>query len=95
MTLFERAGAFIALHNPEAWREPMVYSVWEDGEITLEKGGDLFGHRSMHWLTYGVSTDPLPYNVMPWQNEFKHGRIFVDNEEIAQKARKIALGVLE
>jgi hypothetical protein len=38
-----------SVHKPEEiTKSGMVYEVWEDGEITLQKCGDLYGQRSLH-----------------------------------------------
>ncbi len=92
MTLNERIAAFLALHNPEAWKNPMVYSVWEDGEITIEKGGNLFGQRSLHCVSYMVAKNPFPVDMLPVKNYGNsHGRIFCDTKEIAEKAHNLVL----
>ena len=38
------------LQHPESGDGGMVYQVWEDGEITLQKGGSLLGHRRLHCI---------------------------------------------
>jgi len=44
----------IDLHNhPEmAEQAGMVYQVYEDGEITLQKSGDLLGQRNLHRMSW-------------------------------------------
>jgi hypothetical protein len=92
MTLTERIAAFIALHNPEARQQHMVYSVWEDGEITIEKGGAIFGQRSLHCVSFVTAKNPLPVDSMPVKNyDNSHGRIFCDTKEIAEKAHALVL----
>jgi len=81
----------LELHDPAARELGMVYSVWEDGEITLEKGGDLFGQRTLHCIAYGVGIKAQPKDAFPWQNT-DHGRIFVRNYDDAELARQIILG---
>ena len=76
----------LALHAANQWENDMVYSVWEDGEITLEKGGALFGQRSMHTIAQGLS-QTQPYNALPVKNEL-HSRIFVVSHEHALLARQ-------
>ena len=36
--------------NRDLIQQPMVYKLWQDGEITLEKGGDLYGQRNLHMV---------------------------------------------
>lgn len=91
-------AAFVAMHNPEARHNPMVYSVWEDGEITLEKGGELFGLRTLHCTTPGSQTyrsnpdaPTLPIEQLPMPNHAgTHGRILVDTYEQSMLAHRIA-----
>lgn len=71
----EMITAITKYHDPDAWKKPMVYSVWEDGEVTLEKGGDLFGLRSLHKIKYGDVSKAWPKELFPAQNT-NHGRIF-------------------
>lgn len=93
MNLYERIGAVIALHNPDAMQEPMVYSVWEDGEITIEKGGELFGQRTTHLVSCGSTEDALPADSLPVCNANKlHSRILCTTKELAEKAQYIIKG---
>lgn len=45
---------YLTFHNPRlikhnaAPEKNIVYKVWSDGEITYEKGGTAYGHRSAH-----------------------------------------------
>ncbi len=79
----------LALHAPDAWLDPMVYSVWEDGEITLEKGGSLFGMRSLHCVYPGMYSQ-IEAKIMPVVNpDGSHGRIYVSSHDEAMAARKI------
>lgn len=64
-------------HNPAAKANRMVYSIWEDGEVTLEKGGDLFGHRNCHMIE-GACIRPWDFTIFPVTNS-SHGRIFLAN----------------
>jgi len=43
------AALIAASHNAQlATEHGMVTQIWNDGEITLQKGGDLLWHRSLH-----------------------------------------------
>lgn len=81
-----------ALHAPEAREQAMVYEVWEDGEITLTKGGDLYGQRKLHLDAYGDSGLALPWDSLPLKNS-SHSRIMAKNREDAEKARGLILGL--
>jgi len=76
-------AAFLALHDPSAQEEQMVYEIWEDGEVTLTKGGSLYGQRSLHSVWdperyMAPKTEPIPVERMPKQSHDKsHGWIQV------------------
>ena len=84
MTRLERMQAFIANHHkPDGWKANMVYSLWEDGEITLEKGGELFGWRTLHSLVPGTLPEPWPVELFPVKNSAgTHGRIYFDGDKM-------------
>jgi hypothetical protein len=85
----EATIALLALHKPEAHKNQMVYSVWEDGEVTVEKGGELFGQRKLHTVRFGGQKS-VDYARLPYQNTLDgHGRIFVDNDIEAAAASLI------
>lgn len=49
-------------HDPALVDDPMVYELWQDGEITLTKGGSLFRQRSLHMIYPPVlDSDCLKY----------------------------------
>lgn len=79
----------LALHRPDSPSTgEMVYSVWEDGEVTLEKGGDLFGRRTLHTIAFGGrSLDP---QALPIVNAAgTHSRIYVGSNDDATRAQAI------
>lgn len=82
---------FLAYHSPESRNDGMVYSVWEDGEITLEKGGALFGQRNLHMMAHGNAAKALPVASMPLRSG-PHGRILVRNETDARAAHELITG---
>jgi hypothetical protein len=87
-------AAFFALHYPEAPSTgEMVYSVWEDGEITLEKGGDLFGRRTLHCISMGNPAKAWQAVEFPVLNPGNggHGRIYVRDHETAVTAANMIL----
>ena len=71
----------LALHHPELIANPeggdagMVCQVWEDGEVTLTKGGSLWGQRNVHMIEFGMSSS-LPLEIMPVVTG-KHGYLVV------------------
>lgn len=87
MTLEERAAELLALHAPDQYKvEEMLYSVWEDGEVTLEKGGSLFGQRSLHVIVPGDPLAGLPAAMPVPNSSGTHGRIFVKDHATALRA---------
>ncbi len=89
LTDSEIATALLKFHKPECRENPMVWQVWEDGEITLTKGGEVFGYRRSHMQEFGDSRKALPFECMPgnfpW-NE-KHAFVIVENEGEALACR--------
>jgi hypothetical protein len=74
----------IAKHSkPHLAAEPgMVKQVWEDGEVTLQKSGDLLWQRSLHMIEAGFSTK-LDIDLFPHKTSNGHGYIFTDDEGAA------------
>jgi hypothetical protein len=65
----------------------MVYNIFDDGEITLQKSGCLLWQRTLHTINFGVRNGPLPGLVMPCVLGH-HGYAFVtgENANIIRKA---------
>ena len=87
----DRIAKVVALHCPEAIQDGMVYEVWEDGEITLTKGGDLYRHRNLHCIATGDARKALPVDALPMFNG-KHSCIACRSDTDAKAARIIILG---
>lgn len=86
MELQEVIDAVNALNDPSAKNQDMVYQVWEDGEITLQKGGDLLWQRTLHCIASG--TRPLPVDALV--NKYgSHSFIWCTNEVTAKQARAL------
>lgn len=50
-------------HNPElAKQEGMVYQLWQDGELTVTKSGELLGLRNLHMIEAGFIRKPEMYS---------------------------------
>ncbi len=62
-------------HNPKLVKCDHVVKVWSDGEITTEKGGDLYGERSLHQFKPPATTENF---VFPeeCENIVKNGRAY-------------------
>jgi hypothetical protein len=78
-----------SLHKPELIDQPgMVYEIWEDGEITLTKSGDLYGQRNLHCIVPGMAGVSVP---LPNKRHAGHSSMAVAEEDIVV-ARKLILG---
>lgn len=75
------------LHEPEAINNAMVYEVWNDGEITLTKGGDLYRQRSLHSICAPIATGLLPVDSLFVSGKFS--RICCSTHDKAIKAQSI------
>jgi len=58
----------------------MVYQVWEDGEITLQKSGDLLWRRTLHSIHYGMSDKAIPIEDFPHKSG-SHGFAYVNEAD--------------
>ena len=80
-----------SLNNDSLAREiGHVYQVWEDGEITLQKSGDLLWMRNLHSMEPGYPGSAIPVEDFPHQSG-ERGYVFV-TEEKAYTIRKAILG---
>lgn len=85
----EKINAVIAMHNPEALKESMVYELWNDGEVTLTKGGDLFRQRNLHCIEPGCMPS-LPVDLFPIKNaDGRYGSIALSSHDDVKKAKAL------
>ena len=85
-TLNNTVAALMALHTNNI-NIDMVYEVWNDGEITLTKGHDLYGQRILHCVVPSLPSG-LPINCgIPLR--YNNSRIIVPDYETACKAREL------
>ena len=76
------------LDRPDEYKKPgMVYQVWQDGEITLQKCGDLFGQRNLHCIDPAVRNAPAGL-VFPHKSG-DNSYAFVANREDAEEIRAL------
>lgn len=82
----------IRIHHFPALAEEddMVYQVWEDGEITLQKSGSLLWQRTLHTTAMGMPSKAIPVEMFPCQRN-GHGYIFTDHVG-AQSLRAAIIG---
>lgn len=56
----------LAMHkNPRLATTMMTYEVWQDGEVTLTKAGDIFRCRNMHCCEPATGDDVIDVGRMP------------------------------
>lgn len=73
-------------HKPElATLKGMVYQVWEDGEVTLQKSGPLLWQRNLHCIQMGdtermIDPEAFPLHLCSPGTKYRHGYIFTDKE---------------
>lgn len=74
----------------------MVTQIWCDGEITLQKGGDLFGLRTLHMAQPAIfrNTTVLMKHVNFPDRAGQNGYAIVTYEH-AQELRKMMLQLYE
>lgn len=57
--------SFLELHTPSLRKQNgMVYEIWEDGEVTMQKSGSLYNQRSLHSMKDPFELS-LPQNQFP------------------------------
>ncbi len=52
-------------HPDEAPNTNTIYKLWNDGEMTREKGGDAFGNRSLHQVYPALVTTMIENEKLP------------------------------
>jgi hypothetical protein len=58
----------------------MVYQVWEDGEITLQKGGSLLNQGILHTIDAASSKYSVDVALFPHINKSGHGFIYTNRK---------------
>ncbi len=66
-----------SLNNDELAKQPgHVYQVWEDGEITMTKSGELLGCRNLHCMEWKLDV-AIAKDNFPHQTSNGHGFAYV------------------
>lgn len=79
--------SLFTLSNPNLRKEEgSVWEIWEDGEITLQKCGSLYGQRNLHCIVPPV-VGLIPKIRLP-EGEHKHSLMAVHRDDLV-KARKL------
>lgn len=85
MTLDELKTLIHAVHKPELIKERShVFEMWEDGEITLTKAGDLYHQRTIHQMLPPLISTEMAEKVkplMPLQHG-KHASVVLEEEDL-------------
>jgi hypothetical protein len=74
-----------AMNDDNAANQPMVYQVWEDGEITIQKAGELLWQRNLHCVQPGCPDKTLPIDALCHKYN-SHSYIFCATREVAVHA---------
>jgi hypothetical protein len=65
-----------------AKKEGMVYQVWEDGEVSLQKSGQILWQRTLFTIERGFerrfSGELFPHHLTAVNRADRHGYIFTD-----------------
>jgi len=84
-------AAIVEESNDSLSKEPgMVYMVFEDGEVTLQKSGDLLWQRTLHCIVPGLK-DAMSPDLFPHKLN-KHGYAFVTRDG-AERIRALIAAV--
>lgn len=78
-------------HNPElAKKSGMLIQIWQDGEITSQKCGELLHQRTLHCLIPRINdlSKHVPKESMPEQM-YNNGTAFIESFDKAEELRKI------
>lgn len=94
MTTEELKALIASKHDVKhAEKQGMVYQVWEDGEVTLQKSGELLWQRNLHLIEGGIIKAWAKEN-MPVV-ETSHGYAFVASKEDCDEIRRAMLRWVE
>ena len=81
------------LSNDNLAQNAMVYQVWEDGEITLQKANDLLWQRTLHSMKESINK---PMEVVLWPHVYgNYGYAFVTEQDAITIRNKIAKLVIQ
>lgn len=88
MTLEDLKILLAIADNPKAM-ETHPWQVWEDGEATLQKGGDLLWCRTLHCIKMGFGKS-LPLDLFPEKNRYNgHAYVWLDSEKDVNEVRHL------
>lgn len=72
----------------EASQKPgMIYQIWEDGEVTLQKCGELLWRRNLHMIEFGLKNVNIG-ELLP-HSSGEHKFAFLADGEVVNKIRDL------
>jgi len=74
----EIQAELVSLDNPALKNESTVCEMWEDGEITYTKGGELYGLRGLHMIYPGFTGLSMD---LPHKHNNGHSQVFIPPED--------------
>lgn len=77
-------------HDKSLLNHHSVCHLYSDGEVTLQKGGDLYGRRTEHVAEYGASFPPIQGIEFPDKVISGHGQATLPYDE-AIKIRRMMM----
>lgn len=80
-------------HNDQFKQQPSVIMAWSNGEITITKGGELFGQRSLHQICGEIpGTERFGwFKNFPIKNNDISSYAIVETEEQAYEIRGLII----
>lgn len=72
------------LHNPGLIKEHHVTRIWNDGEIDFQKGGKIYGMRSVFTDKVSLNAEGLSFPIQT-NNEFSHAIVTSQDAERIRK----------
>lgn len=88
----QKIKELLELHSDdELVSHSMVCQLWSDGEVTLQKGGELFNCRSLHCIAPAVlkANNTVCKDLFPHQASNGFTYAFITNTEEAGKIREL------
>jgi hypothetical protein len=73
----------------------MVYQIWSDGEITLQKSGNLLWNRSLHTIAFGSLNAKLVETLgIKFPETYNNNYYAFVSHEDANKIRKMLIEIV-
>lgn len=89
MTVELQAELFSFSNNELTKQEGMVYQIWHDGEITLQKSGSLYGQRNVHCIVPPIYDPYTKINVILPQRQNNNSSYMSLEQKNLVRAREL------